>query len=199
MRVLVEDLNTEAANYVSTAFPTVGRDRVSTYRNFLWIWHRLNETRWKVSQVQLRIGKRAPDWDVDHTVAYSLWQDKLTSGFPSGIEDEEDALAVVNRLGNCVLLEKNFNISKSKQSAASFLTKVHEFQSGAMTLDDWSSALSISSEMLDPTTPSVTSIKEAIDKRDKDMRDELAEFARGKRDPADLDSEPLAVVAPALA
>jgi hypothetical protein len=198
LRGLVDDLNADAADYVAKAFPSVRRDRVSTYRNFLWIWHRLDEARWKMSQVQLRIGKPAPDWEVDHTVAFSLWQDKIASGLPDGIDEEQDALALVNRLGNCVLLEKNFNISKSKSPVEFFLKKVHEFKSGQLDTQAWCSALAIPSEMLDPTACSVNLIKIAIDNRDKGMRDELADFARGKRFRADLDPQPLVPLSASL-
>jgi hypothetical protein len=44
--------------------------------------------------------------------------------------------------------------------------------------------------MFDPDVSSVTAIKTAIDKRDKEMRDELADFARGKKRRADLDLQP---------
>ena len=76
-----------------------------------------------MSQVQLRIGKRAAAWDVDHTVAFSLWDDMLNGGLPEGVQDKEDGLSLVNRVGNCVLLEKNFNISKSKDSESSSSAK----------------------------------------------------------------------------
>jgi hypothetical protein len=190
LRGLVDDLNVDASNYVATAFPSVRRDRVSTYRNFLWIWHRLDDARWKMSQVQLRIGKPAPDWDVDHTVAFSLWQDKISLGLPDGVDEAQEALALVNRLGNCVLLEKNFNISKSKHPVSFFLQKVHEFKTGQLDLTDWCSALGVPGEMFEPDAFSVTLIKSAIDKRDKEMRDELADFARGKKSRTDLDLLP---------
>jgi len=195
LRTLVDDLSADAANYAATAFPTVGRDRVSTYRNLLWIWHRLDEARWKMSQVQLRIGKSEPAWEVDHTVAFALWEEKIALGLPEGIQDHDDALALVNRLGNCVLLEKNFNISKSKNPVGAFLGKIYEFQNGSLKISDWSSALSVPVEMLDPTDATVDAIKLAIDNRDKEMRDELADFARGKS--ARVDIEALGSVASA--
>lgn len=193
---IVEELSTDAANYIATAFPSVRRDRVSTYRNFLWIWHRLEESRWKMSQVHLRIGKPAAEWDVDHTVAFSLWEDRISTGMPTGITDRDEATALVNRIGNCVLLEKNFNISKSKEPIESFLNKVHEFKSGQLAVKDWSIALAVPTEMLNPTGHNVDAIRAAIDMRDKAVRDELAEFARGKKTRTDLtDQKPPVPVA----
>jgi hypothetical protein len=116
-------------------------------------------------------------------------------GLPDGVDEEQEALTLVNRLGNCVLLEKNFNISKSKHPVSFFLKKVHEFKAGQLDLADWCSALGIPGEMFEPDASSVTSIKSAIDKRDKEMREELADFARGKKSRADLDLQP-SVAAP---
>ena len=45
LKALVEELSRDAVTYVMTAFPSVRRDRVSSYRNMLWIWHRLDEMR----------------------------------------------------------------------------------------------------------------------------------------------------------
>jgi hypothetical protein len=187
LKELVDGLSKDAITYVATAFPSVRRDRVSSYRNMLWIWHRLDDARWKLSQVQLRIGKKAAAWDVDHTVAFSLWEDMIKTGLPSVSQDQEDALALVNRLGNCVLLEKNFNISKSKDTAKSFLNKVHEFKTGKITLDEWSAVLRVPEEMLDPLAVSevhtgdetfspVDIIAKVIATRDTWMREELADF-----------------------
>jgi hypothetical protein len=195
---LVEGLSRDAVSYVTTAFPFVRRDRVSSYRNMLWIWHRLDEARWKLSQVQLRIGKRAATLDVDHTVAFSLWEDMTKSTLPAVSQDLEDALTLVNRLGNCVLLEKNFNISKSKSTVKSFLGKVHEFETGTVQLADWSEALRIPPEMVDPLAVTAALVAEkklnsvdliagAIATRDTEMREELADFARGKKSRCDLE------------
>jgi hypothetical protein len=187
LQKLIDDLQIDAGNYVMTAFPTVRRDRMSTYWNFLWLWHRLEATRWKMSEVQLRIGKRVSSCDVDHTVAFSLWEDLLSLGLPKEIHTNEDALLLVNRLGNCVLLDKNFNISKSKGTTKAFLQKVHEFESRELDLSEWCSALLVPEEMFDPTNKPVDEIKQAIDKRDKTMRDELADFAKGKKVRQDID------------
>jgi hypothetical protein len=198
LKALVDGLSKDAIGYVATAFSSVRRDRVSSYRNMLWIWHRLDDTRWKLSQVQLRIGKKAAAWDVDHTVAFSLWEDMIKAGLPAVSQDQEDALALVNRLGNCVLLEKNFNISKSKDAAKSFLSKVHEFKTGKITLHEWGAALRVPEEMLDPLTVSgvhngdekfspVDIIAKVIGNRDAEMREELADFVRGKKVRCDIE------------
>lgn len=177
---LVDGLNTEAAKYCD-AVAEQKRERVSAYRNLLWIWHRLNVERWAQSQVQLRLGKSKPALEVDHTVSFSLWTGKLQSGLPKGIADEDDAKAIVNRLGNCALLEKNFNISKSDKGVRFFLDQVHEFRQKKMSVDTWGAALAISQPMLDPATASVDAIFEAIENRDRDIKAELSDFVRGQK------------------
>jgi hypothetical protein len=184
---MVDELSQDASTYLISAFPTVGRDRVSTYRNLLWLWHRLEAPRWAMSQVQLRIGKTAPQWDVDHAVAYSLWEDKIA--ILDSEDERQEELAQATRLGNCLLLEKNFNISKSKKELTSFLETIHEFASGQLSVDGWAKALDIPAEIMSPADKDVQILKNAIEQRDQRMRAELVEFARGKRIRSDIETE----------
>jgi hypothetical protein len=179
-------LESDATNGVQ-AIRVSRREQVRSYYTALWLWHRLDAERWKASQVQLRTKKRTKvNLDVDHSVAHALWQKKLEGGLPAGIAEAADALPIVNRLGNCALLEKNFNISKGAQTLKSFLDEVEEFKKGIWTLDTWAKALAIPESMLDPATADVTSIATEIDKRDKEIRDELIQFVRGTRTRVDV-------------
>lgn len=181
----VENLTSDAANYVAGLSAT-GRERVGIYRGPLWVWHRLDADRWLTSQVQLRIGKRKASSEVDHIVPFALWKNRLASGLPSGILVEEEASAFANKLGNCALLEKNFNISKGDKELKSFLSQIHEVLEGKIRIDAWCAALAISQPLLEPATASVDEICQAIDRRDKEIRDELTEFIRGQKARADL-------------
>ena len=49
---------------------------------------------------------------------------------PDGFESCYDAIAFINQLGNCSLLDKSFNISKSDKPMRHFLEQVHEFLDG---------------------------------------------------------------------
>jgi hypothetical protein len=151
------------------------------------MWHRLDADRWKVSQIQLRTkARRKSSLEVDHTVAFALWERKLKAGLPTGVKALEDALPIVNRLGNCSLLEKNFNISKSDQTFKAFLDEVHEFKTGSVTVDAWALALLVPDSMLAPSTVDVNVIVTAINDRDKAIRDELVEFVKGTKARVDL-------------
>ena len=119
-------------------------------------------------------------------MAYALWDAKLGTGtLPTGIEDRADALPLVNMLGNCSLLEKTFNISKSDKSLRSFMEQVHEFKEGKVTLTEWAQSLELEDSMLDVST-ATAEIVQAMQTRDKAIRAELVEFVEGtkiRRDP----------------
>ena len=82
-------------------------------------------------------------------MAYALWEKKLAAGLPQGIDDLNDAIPLVNLLGNCSLLEKTFNISKSDKTLQSFMEQVHEIKEGKVTLSPWGQALGLTAVMLD--------------------------------------------------
>jgi hypothetical protein len=178
---LIQTFEGEASNYVST-FSTANRERVSGYRNLLWIWHRLDLARWNMSKVPLRAGKKEKTVaEVDHCVSFVLWEDKLKSGLPAKLPDLDDARAVANQLGNCALLEKNFNISKGSKSMKSFLEQIHEFKENKISLNDWASALAMPKELIDSEGASVDAIVGAIEYRDTAVRADLIEFVRGQK------------------
>jgi hypothetical protein len=181
----VKGLEEDASQYITNLSAT-SRDRVVIYRNALWIWHRLDLQRWNMSQIQLRIGKKKTSLDVDHMVAHSLWEKKISSGLPTGITDHDEAMLIVNRLGNCSLLEKTFNISKSDKSLKSFLLQVHEFKENTVNLPSWQKALVVSDNLLDPTPATADAIAEALDARDKAIRGQVIEFIKGQRARVDL-------------
>jgi hypothetical protein len=187
---IVESLTPKATEIV-TSISASGRERVAIYRNPLWVWHRLDTDRWEKSQIQMRLGRRKATCEVDHIVSFSLWKDKLDAGLPNGISDEDEALSLANKLGNCALLEKNFNISKSKQSLRSFLSQIHEFIHKTVRLDSWCAALAIPKPLLDPDLASVDAIREAVDRRDEEIKGELSEFVRGYLVRADVDTPPI--------
>ena len=195
-----KDLETDAANFVNILAAN-SRERVSVYRTALWVWHRLDETRWEMSEIPLRIGKGKGSLDVDHTVAYAQWDRKVSLGLPTGIETKDEALALVNMLGNCSLLEKSFNISKSDKTLRSFLEEVHEFKEGKVDLASWALALQLENPMLDGTMASDEQSQSilpvgteadsdgfvrAIRKRDAAIRAELVEFVKGTKIRMDL-------------
>jgi hypothetical protein len=180
----VKALEADASTWVQTV-QVSRRELVRGYFSALWVWHRIDGPRWKKSKIQLRIGKKRPSLDVDHSIAHALWQKKVEATVP--VEKRGEVLPVVNRLGNCSLLEKSFNISKNDRTLRSFLDEVHEFKGNPAFQAEWSAAMGFGDCFLDPTAASCDDLAAAIGARDKTIRDELIEFVTGKRARVDLE------------
>jgi hypothetical protein len=179
---------------------TIVRDRrrVHVYYPLLWVWHRLDLARWERSSVPMRTGrKRTSKLEVDHTVADALWtrlvdheiktkqaefngsEEERALLAPDEFESRADALAFINLLGNCSLLDKSFNISKSDQPMWNFMQQVHDFKSGAIQRHEWEAALSLSESLTAPDGATLGDIKKAIEIRDSLIRKDLADFIAG--------------------
>jgi hypothetical protein len=187
LRSLVGDIVDDASKHVG-AVTAPSRERVSVYRNVLWVWHRLEKERWKMSQIPLRTGRsKKTSPDVDHTVAYKLWEKMLGTGLPDGFAEQEEAQSIVNQLGNCSLLDKSFNISKSDKTLKSFMDTVHEIKEKKVDLPDWSKALGIVDVMLDTSGATVNAVTKAIADRDQSIRAEVVDFVKGSRSRVDVE------------
>jgi Protein of unknown function DUF262 len=188
LNALVSDIVDDATKHVDSV-TAPSRERVSIYRNVLWVWHRLEKERWKMSQIQLRTGRsKKTSLDVDHTVAYAMWEKKLVVGLPDGFTEPEEAQSIVNRLGNCSLLEKSFNVSKSDKTLKSFMEAVHEIKEKKVALEDWAKTLLIEDAMLDPSGVTANAISKAIEDRDQLIRKEVVDFVKGIRSRIDLEN-----------
>lgn len=180
------------------------RRRVHSYYPLLWVWHRLDSTRWQNSSVAMRTGrKRVSKLEVDHTVADAWWcrlvddeiqvksvtftgteEEKMLLA-PDGFDNRREAVAFINLLGNCSLLDKSFNISKSDKSLRSFIEDVHEFKEGKIKIVDWESALSLTATLTAPDGKKLKNIKTDILARDALIRKDLAEFIAGTKQRVD--------------
>jgi hypothetical protein len=183
----VKALEADASNGIQ-AIQVRRRELVRVYFAPLWIWHRLEAQRWKMSKIQLRAAKSGVmSLDVDHSVAHAIWERKVESGLPAGVTEKDEALAIVNQLGNCSLLEKSFNISKSDRILQSFMEEVHEFKENKGLLREWASSLGIAESMMDGMNAEVTVLAAAIAERDRLIRKDLAEFISGKQVRVDME------------
>jgi hypothetical protein len=181
------------------------RKRVHAYFPFLWVWHRLDDVRWQNSSIQMRTGrKRTSKLEVDHTIADAWWKAmiedlmavKLQSFVgtdeekikiaPDGFESTKEAIEFINLLGNCSLLDKSFNISKSKHPMWDFLKDVHEFIEGKVKRDEWEMALSLSPVMTTPNGIELKILVDAIKMRESLMKRELVEFVAGSKNRVDV-------------
>jgi hypothetical protein len=186
---LIGGLVTDAANYV-LQMNVDRREQVSRYNTMLWLWHRLDESRWQASQVQLRIGKhKSCELEVDHCVAFSVWCEYIAQlGLSNHDYDmQADYSSVINSIGNCTLLEKSFNISKSAQAFRDFLRQVHDFKDNDPAINAWAVSLGLTDNMISPSFDVVEEIKTAILHRDTLIREELVAFVRGNKTRVDFE------------
>ncbi len=187
---------TEQINVISVR----DRRRVSAYYPFLWVWHRLDKDRWQYSSIPMRTGrKKKGKLEVDHTIADAWWgrlvakqiAEKLTDFkgtdeekamvAPDDFESPFDATSFINLLGNCSLLDKSFNISKSDAPMWEFLEDVHEFKEGKIGRAAWEAALSLSEDLTEPDGYSLGELRKTLLVRDATIRRDLAEFIAGSR------------------
>ncbi|MFO1417038.1 MAG: DUF262 domain-containing protein [Methylotetracoccus sp.] len=201
---LMDRVSAKATQHVDNLM-VADRRRVHAYFPLLWVWHRLETHRWKCSSLPMRTGrKRTSKLEVDHTIADAWWKrlieakieerlatfegDELEKAMlgPDGFENRYQAIAFVNALGNCSLLDKSFNISKSDEPMWSFLKEVHEFKEGKLDRADWQDALGLSDLMTEPTGAAMDELKAAIQARDQSIRIELKEFLSGIRHRVDV-------------
>jgi len=162
------------------------RQEVRAYYTALWVWNRLDEKRWEKAKLALRQERRRQNrLDVDHIVAFNLWESKLAALKDNvggaAAESIEGLLPVVNELGNCMLLEKNFNISKSNMPLKKFLEGVHEFKTGQLSLEEWATALDLSMQQVDSANTPVGPLRALFTERTQKIRSDLEQFIRGTR------------------
>jgi hypothetical protein len=170
------------------------RNQVRVYYTALWLWNRLDAERWKSAELGLKDeGRRKPSIEVDHIVAWDLWRTKLehspvndASGAQALPVAREDLMPRVNELGNCMLLKKNFNISKSNATLKSFLDRVHEFCQGELEVETWATALSMDMAQVDCASSSIELLLQLFTARSQQMRSDLEEFIRGVKGRVDL-------------
>jgi len=158
------------------------RSQVRQYYAALWIWHRLSGKRWSSSAIPLRQGKKSATWDVDHVVAVKLWEKLTSSDATESAEDLDDDEACYNELGNCLLLETSFNISKSDRPLGDWLKEVSESKTGSLlgSQTEWAESLCLPEILLQPKGEQKASIAQAIANHTSLMKNELISFVSGK-------------------
>ena len=112
-------------------------------------------------------------------VAVKLWQ-KIDTDRSIPIESSEHW---INQIGNCTLLKKSFNVSKSEKEIAEFLEDVIEFsengQQGDARFHEWADALGIQPALLRPKGNS-ESVQCSIEQRTSRIKDDLIQYIDGK-------------------
>jgi hypothetical protein len=191
MDTWISTLQVDSSKYIDD-LAVLTRNRVHDYYLPLWLWHRLNEERWKASALPLREAKRgALSHDVDHIVAIKLWDTLQGAHVESDAQDDlalshDDLSTAMNALGNCCLLEKSFNIAKGAEPMRSFLGRVYEFQTSELTIDEWSRDIGIDLILIEPTGQTAADVRDVVERRTIAMKTELKEYLAGTRQRADV-------------
>jgi uncharacterized protein DUF262 len=190
MEADLKEIEQAAVSFLST-MNADDRQQVRSYYTALWLWNRLEKSRWDAAKLALRQkSRRQSSIEVDHIVAFNLWQSKLaqseTGGEPDGAPIDELS-SKINELGNCMLLEKNFNISKSKATLKSFLDGVYEFAEKKLELPDWAAAMDLDMAQVDCAATPIDRLQALFSARSQMIRNDLEKFIRGSKDRCDLD------------
>jgi hypothetical protein len=169
------------------------RQMVRSYYTALWLWNRLNANRWQKAKAVLRHGRRQMSLEVDHVVAWGLWRSKEETNRLEGSTDKGDDIgpiieinSKVNELGNCMLLEKNFNVSKNDRPLKEFLEGVHEFKESVWKIEDWASALDLDNSQVDSGPTPINTLNEVTEARTRKIQNDLEQFVRGTKTRIDL-------------
>ena len=182
----IEVLLGDAADHIKN-LEASRRGEVGQYYLPLWLWHRLNAERWEASEISLRTNARLKlGLDVDHIVAHGLWEEwekdtTLHSALPVDFDWN-----VVNRMGNCFLLETTFNISKSKKSLRSFLEQVVDFKDDAAKLDEWLTNVAVDGAMAAPASSGIAGLVDLVNARTENMKAELVDYIYMRKERVDL-------------
>jgi hypothetical protein len=187
MEADLKEIEQAAVAFLST-MNADDRGQVRGYYTALWLWNRLDKTRWSSAKLALREkSRRKSSIEVDHIVAYDLWSGKLDALRKSQPELQiEEFSSKANELGNCMLLEKNFNILKSNATLKAFLDRVHEFKEG-LDMAKWAAALDLDMAQVDSNATTVEALQKLFSDRSQKIRSDLEGFVRGTSFRVDLD------------
>ena len=94
---------------------------------------------------------------------------------------KSNSIGFINSIGNCMLLNAGYNISKRKKPLGDFMDHMYEFQANtpdARRVDRaaWVEAMKLSDALIHPDKYSIPEISTAIQEREKAIYDDLASF-----------------------
>ena len=116
----------------------------------------------------------------DHVYSHNMWETLINSVSPTLDEDQpEELMVLINQIGNCSLLEKTFNIRKSKRPMIDFLNEVYEFNTDKIKIDDWISALGFDVRHIDSVSTTIDDLKLIFSSRTEAIKKDLKEFVKG--------------------
>ena len=155
------------------------RAGVSAYTTQLWCWQRLTKKRKELSNnlAKERDGVTTGNPNVDHCVSCAFWENYLGKfpEYPKGSDIYNEMMAKINQIGNCNILCKYINCSKSSVTMSMFWKAI-----GFRVSDV--EALNIPEEMFNPDKEGLRPelIMHKIEERTKLIRKDLCAFLDGE-------------------
>jgi hypothetical protein len=195
MESWITDARVAAAKFVSEVHAG-RRNTVRRYYSLLWAWQNLDAERSRLARINLEMrGRGAMETDVDHVVAYKQWETEFAKALAPG-EDIDEIPDGANAMGNCLLLAKNFNISKKAKPLKLLLDEVYDFRWDRERLADFCEALVLDEKLLDATNRPVAEVRAAVAARSERIRTDLLRFVGGQEDLQEADAEALPRLGP---
>ena len=180
---------TNAAAETLERFEVSSPRSVSRYYPLLFLWTRLDEARWQHAGLPLRVAsRRRSSLEVDHIVASSFWVEVINTARTNGqigMDEERGLEGQINQIGNCMLLEKNFNISKSNRPLSDWLDEI-DSMGDEVVRNEWLDSFHIDECMSGPANRSLTELVETFEARTEAIRKEMVEYVRGERERVDI-------------
>lgn len=153
------------------------RAGVKAYTTHLWCWQRLESSRKLISDklAQAYGGFSIGEPNVDHCVAHNFWENFIANTYPVGSDIFNEKLSQINQLGNCNILSKSINCSKSDYT----MEKLFALLSFGSSEAD---KLAIPQEMFAPDAPGLTpdAILGKMEERTRRIKADLNDFLDGK-------------------
>ena len=176
------------------------RREVSGYKNVLWLWNRIDRNRWESARDPMKRKSAEPKLEVDHSIPVAIWNNMVETSYPvkdsrdpaTGTEKKmpigtaqltrSEIVAFINSLGNCSLLLRSHNRSKSDEPFGDFLADIYKPEK----IEAIRSGLGLSSNMLAPTKSTIETLYKDIEDRTKAIKQDLEGFFRGTKNRVDI-------------
>jgi hypothetical protein len=169
------------------------RKGVILYKNILWLWNRLQKSRWDEVQKPMKRLRAQPRLEVDHAIPVKIWEDMVELKYPianskdsMGKENEfqingvtytrSSLISHINVIGNCSLLLRSHNRSKQDEQFGKFLSDI--YNTAQITL--LKEALLMNDVFLYPDKSNIVDIILQLNLREKKIKDELKDFFNNK-------------------
>lgn len=168
----------EEAKHSINALNRTSRAGVSAYTTQLWCWQRLESKRKRFAEIlgQPRGGGISQgEPNVDHCVAHNFWSNFIAKTIEPGSNAYNETMSLINQLGNCSVLCKSTNCSKSDYTMKAFFAQCN-------WASDKAELLAIPQEMFSPDEGDLTVsiILDKIKARTQYIRNELCKFLDGE-------------------